>query len=253
MKYVKNIMIVLVIGLFVSSTAFAADVAGTLTVGDGSGAPEATVTLPITLEGAGVAGVAFTIDYSAAPVAFASLSQAGDLLISDPDADATDSVVASTLYYQANDDGAGTLMIAAASAEAITAGVIFNVQFTVNADATDSEYAIGIKKSTISNTSAGYNADGEEIDALVGLPDGDDFTATLNGGTLTVSGVVPGNLVGDEDPPVINIFDLLAVVDLLGVDSTSPDYNLAADVAPANDPDGTIDIFDLLGVVDLMD
>lgn len=198
MRYVKNIMIVLIIGLFVSGTAFAADVNGSLTVGTASGAPGDTVSLDVTLamdDGAELGGVACTITYDSASLTYAGVEAVETQAFVEPTDGMT--VDASTLYYQANGDTAGEVMIAAASASAVPAGVIFNVKFTVNEGVADKDYAIGIQKSVISNTSAGYSEAGDEIDALVGLPDGDTFTATLNGGKLTVSGIAKGDGSGD--------------------------------------------------------
>ena len=253
MKYVKNIMAVLVIGLFVSGTAFAADVDGGLTVGDVTAAPGATATVAITLDnGDGeVGGVAFTLTYNADSLTFVGLTAVETQALADPES--VSEVDASTLYYQANGDTAGQVMVAAASASAVAAGTIFNVEFTVSENATvGDELTIDIEQSTISNTSAGYSADGEKIAALVGLPDGDNFTTTLTDGTLTVgSACIPGDiscLLGGEPGTVVDIFDLLAIVDLMGFSSGQEGFIDGADI----NSDDTIDIFDVLGVVDLM-
>lgn len=246
MRYVKNIMIVLIIGLFVSGTAFAADVNGSLTVGTFPGGPGDTVTLPVTLamdDGAELGGVACTITYDSDAFTYAGVEAVETQAFVEPTDGMT--VDASTLYYMANGDTAGQVMIAAASATAVPAGEIFSVMFTVNEGTADGEYAIGIQKSVIRNTDAGYSEDGDEIDALVGLPEGDTFTATLNGGTLTVSAVGSGDPNNDG---MTNIFDLLAAVDYIGVADDGTAAWKACDV----NGDGTINIFDLLGMVDMM-
>ncbi|OQY60119.1 MAG: hypothetical protein B6245_03190 [Desulfobacteraceae bacterium 4572_88] len=199
MKYVKNIMIVLMIGLFVSGTAFAADKTGGLTVEAASGGLGDTVSMGITLdddEGA-VAGLAFTLTYDSTALIFAGLEAVDVQPLANPEGLSDSDVETGTLYYQYNDVTAGEVLIAAASASAVADGTVLKVKFTVADDAEAKDYDIGIKKSTISNAAAGYNTP-TEIDPLVGLPEGDEFKESdLNDGKLTVSAYPKGDASGN--------------------------------------------------------
>jgi hypothetical protein len=118
-------------------------------------------------------------------------------------------VAKSALFYQANADTAGKVMIAAASAEKITATTLFNVQFKILANET-AAYTITMDQTMLKeNPSAGYtiknipdNPDGEPqnpIDAVVGTSDADgNFPAPGTFVTTFTSGKISNTAVGTE-------------------------------------------------------
>ncbi len=204
MKYTRIpslFLIILMIGMFV---CFGASIAAakTVTVGNASGAVGADVNLPITLnDPSGVGGVAFTLNYNPAIFTFKGLSKAspiiddgstylveGQYVVTEEQKPA----VAQTLFYQHNDTG-GQILIAAASATALTNGALFNATFNIKAGSGD--YPIGIARSIIENAAAGYT-EPTFLPVLVGMPATDPvdgyyptptFPATLVNGKISVT------------------------------------------------------------------
>jgi hypothetical protein len=245
MQNMKRIALLLLIGLFVvSGSAIAADKSGTLTVGTATGAAGTSVSVPISFTGDGVHGVAFTLTPGTG-LTFTGLEKATDGgEISDPDAESLtdDDVVGSTLYYQVNKaDG----MVAAAAAEAITAGTLFNAKFDIASDAAEGDITIGVAASVIDNTSAGYDSAGEAIDILVGDPDsGDQFTTETTDGTVIVPlPGTPGDASGDG---VVDSTDALYILyfDAGLVDETALNLSMC-DVSG----DGVVDSTDALYIL----
>lgn len=230
MKTIKCIGIMLLVGLFAGS-AFAANVTDAgLTLGvDGASAPVGSdVTLPLDLATGtveeGVGGVSFTVTYTTSKYSFVGV-QSTDTII-DPINDATglcDGGVAncpatltaeqktglqSSILYQVNYDTPGEVMIAAASASKIPSGTVLNLVFTIEEEgATESDLTLG--PSSIANTTAGYDAAGEEIPMIVGaLKDGetspvDEFVQKDDNGKVTsqlASATVIPPEVGDPVP-----------------------------------------------------
>lgn len=268
MKHLTKIATLLLISLFVAGSAFGAltEQTGAITVGtaDATAAPGAEFSMPVTITqaGAAVGGVAFTLTYNSTVVEFVRVDDGG-VSVADPtescsgtaegcDPYATDGDATSTLFYQANDDGAGKVMIAAASAEALPVGsTIFNVVFKFKETATEGDTAgVGIDATNLNNPSAGY--ENEDVDMLGAMPESDGSFANIFPASKTTptandvdvdpdAGCAKGDLNCDG---TVNIFDVLEVIDAMGT------QNPAADL---NNSGGDIDIFDVLEVIDLME
>ncbi|QTA93244.1 dockerin type I domain-containing protein [Desulfonema magnum] len=254
---------VLLIGLFVfAGSAFAAEQTGTLTTGPATGPADGTVfDYPVAFTAtADVGGVAFTLTFNKDELEFVGLTD-GDVSVKDPTGFSDDpytagEATASDLFYQHTDaadaNANGEVLIAAASATALSEGIIFNVQFkVVKADAAEGDVlSVDVAATELDNESAGYNTtNGTTVDVLGAMPDADgNFTnvfpalgTTLTGGDVTVGSTGPAeDVTGDGN---INLLDLLAVIDLMG--SPSPG---AADV----NGDGNANLLDLLAIIDKM-
>ncbi len=239
MKLTK-IVSILTIGLFLCSSAvFAADIAATLTVGEVEGGAGVTVSVPVTIsdDDSKAAGLAVTLTYDAA-LTFAGLEQADPQAISDPEADALEDadVLDSTLYYQANDDGAGTVKIAAAAATAVVTGVVFNAKFTIPTDAeAGTVYDVTATQTNITNAAAGYETP-TDIEVLCGVPDdtgtvADTFTTTLVAGKVTVPDTIKGDPVGDDGKTTIA--DVLKAISFMNQAAVTAEQ-IACDMDDAN-------------------
>lgn len=257
MKYVKSLKFwtVLTIGLFLcGGAAFAADTAATLTAGDADAPPGGNVSVAITVDNGGTdfGGTAFTLTYDSTLLTFDSLEAVDPQVISDPDAEGVTEVVDSTLYYQANDDGAGTVKIAAASATAIANQTIFNAKFTVSADAVDGETTdVTVAETEIVNEAAGYPEGSDPLPVLVGMPDADGnvadtFTTTLTAATLTFASECPlkGDLDGNGS---INVMDALQILLFLNkqIDQEKLEEFCTADL----DANSTVNVMDALRIL----
>jgi hypothetical protein len=192
-----------------ASSAFAA--ATTLTVSDvESVAPDGTATVTITASSGDLAGAAFTVTYDdtvlTAPVVTSDFFET----FTDMGITATNDTGFDKGLVVNEVSGTGLRIAGANAEEKGTAGTsveIFSISFTVASDAEEeSSYAVGIIPTTLNNTDAGYDAEGEEIDLLVGI-DGDTFPARLSAaeadanvtaGTITV-GPPPGDIDIDGD------------------------------------------------------
>jgi len=183
-----------------------AAMAKTVTVGTGAGTAGAgdPVAVPITIDDpTGVGGVAFTLTYDAAALTFAGLEQVtkiisdGDEYWTGTEYDVTPEQAGNTLFYQYNDDAANNrVLIAGASAQALTDPSLFSAKFLVKAGAAPGTYPIGIARTIITNAAAGYTSP-TYIPVLVGMPadtandqgfyETPTYSATLIGGSITVS------------------------------------------------------------------
>ncbi len=194
-------MIFLMIGIFVCFGAANA-VAKTLTVGSASGQVGADVSILITLdEYAGVGGVAFTLNYDSNIFTFKGLSKStptiddGSTYLVEGEYVVTEeqkTTVGQTLFYQYNDN-AGKVLVAAASAQALTSGSLFKATFNIKGG--QGTYPIAISKSIIENAAAGYSAP-TFLPVLVGMPAEEatngyyttpTYAATLVNGSIVVS------------------------------------------------------------------
>ena len=178
----------------------------TLSGGTVEGAIGDTVSLPIALDDAtGIGGVAFTLKYDPAVFEFVGLEKAikdisdgseyqdptsGDYVVPD----GQEATVGATMFYQFNNDADnGKLMVAAASAHALTDTALFNARFKITSG--NGTYPIGVLQTIIQNPDAGYTAP-TLLPALVGMPADQPndqgyyptpiFTADLVDGSITV-------------------------------------------------------------------
>jgi len=192
---------ILVIWTYICFNAPGAD-AKVVTVGSVSGAVGADVSLPITLDDpTGVWSASFTINYDPDIFEFRGLSQAspiiddGSTYLVEGEYVVTEEqkpTLAQTLVFNYNDTG-GQILIAAASATALTNGALFNATFNIKAGSGD--YPIGIARSIIENAAAGYT-EPTFLPVLVGMPAADPvdgyyptptYEATLVNGKITVT------------------------------------------------------------------
>lgn len=232
--------------VFASSVVFAAAQTGTLTIENGQGRANTEVSLPVVFTGtADVGGVAFTLTFDPEKFEFVKLEQADPQVLSDPNADGYcsgetcvnpyDTLDTSALFFMASPDStSGKVMIAAASAEAITNSTIFNAKFKIKEGVAAGTYtdAVVVSKSVISNEAAGYSAEGEEIDVLVGMPDnGDTFTTDLDSADIEViTGCAKGdaNCDGNIDP-MDAAYVLQYYVGNIGIDQLQGDCDTSGD------------------------
>jgi hypothetical protein len=207
MTHVRKISIFATIGLaallLMLYPAAAAD--KTLTVGTGSGAVGATISIPIVLNDAsGVGGVAFTMTYFPDILEFAGLEQVGKVITDGSAEPYSDDQLKNNMFYQVNDEKVGQtpkgrLMVVAATANALTGTnlALFNAKFKILAGS--GAYPINLVRTIINNPQAGY-ATPTEIPVLVGTttPDGSgNYTSTdfpvypaqLFAGSITVNAV----------------------------------------------------------------
>ena len=227
-KFQMAIIVFTCVFLF-SVCALAANFNATLDLGDGTnvstdvinGSVGATVAVPVKLTKTGgeVGGVAFTLEYDAAKLEFVAVEEidtAGAQEAVDPvakgycnasscqDPYTTGNVAKSALFFQANNQS-GKVLIAAAAAQAVADGNLFNVKFKLKASG---ESSVNIVQTKLpQNTSAGYDDAENPIDEVVGMPSltpvggkypvEDTFTATLTGVKLDIE--QPTIPVGDAD------------------------------------------------------
>ncbi|MEW6427699.1 MAG: carboxypeptidase regulatory-like domain-containing protein [Thermodesulfobacteriota bacterium] len=186
MKQIPRVLTAALLALVVGwSQATLAATTKTLTAGTVSGNHNATVNVPISVsDPTGVGGAAFTLLYNPSLLTFVGLQQAGKA-ISDgstcvpqgsapPDySGCSATTVGSTMFYQFNDvkdqanTSIGKVMVAAASAQALTQGTLFNAQFTIKGGSGSTP--IQLVRSIINNPAAGYNGP-TLLPVLVGMP-----------------------------------------------------------------------------------
>ncbi len=224
------IAIALVIGTGTAAAQLLSTVTKTLAVGTATGGVGDTITLPVSISGDAttkVGGLAFTLLYDPGILEFAGISQA-TTKVSDgsncknADTGAYDqcdaATIGSTLFFQANDvkddSGAplGKLLVAAASAQGVDNGTVFNVQFKIKGG--NGTYPVRLVRTIIENAAAGY-ATPTLLEPLVGLPASqpdangnyptDPIFAQLADGSATVQGTqykIAGTVTyqgGDKD------------------------------------------------------
>ena len=134
----------------------------------------------------------------------------------------------------------GAMIAAARTTTGETNTTLFILRFTILSGATAPSYEIGIEPSVISNTSAGYDSEGEEIPMLISI-NGDEYPVEpvtgISAGTVTVTDGKPADTDGDGIPDQWERDNLPA-----GVDPDSPE---ALDVFSATgdyDHDGYSDV-----------
>ncbi|MCE5263776.1 MAG: hypothetical protein LLG97_09610, partial [Deltaproteobacteria bacterium] len=140
--------------------------AKTLTAGTNSGAINATVSIPITIDDpSGVGGIAFTLTYDTAVLEFAGLEKVGKEIDEGSKASYTTDELKNDLFYQVNDEkvgnpavATGRVMVAAATAQALTGTnlALFNAKFLIKGG--NGTYPIGVVKTIVQNASAGYTS-----------------------------------------------------------------------------------------------
>ena len=199
LKRVSVLLIALLAAIFLICGPATAT-AKTLAAGTNSGAIDAEVSIPITIDDpAGVGGIAFTLTYDPAVLQFVSLTEGGKVLADGSGTYSTDNLK-TNLFYQVNDEGApsartGRVMVAAATAQALTGPnlVLFNAKFKILGGS--GTYPIGIVKTIVQNASAGY-ASPTLLPVLVGTttPNGQGmYTSTdfpVYSATLTAGGIM---------------------------------------------------------------
>ena len=153
----------------------------------GTGAINEQVKLEIILEGNGVAGVAFTIEYGPHLILNTVESDFFDTFVSQGfssedglDGNGTADGYVQPLVYD-TDEAVGGTKIAAAHhyAGGSDGDVLFTLFFSLKSGASPGTYPINIKPTVLNNTDAGYSAEGEAIDMLIGI-DGDTYPVLIN-------------------------------------------------------------------------
>lgn len=199
-----------------STSAFAA--ATQLTVSDVSSSAGGTATVTITANSGDLAGAAFTVTFDSAVFSITAADITSDFFETfaamgiTPDTVTVESTTYDKALVSNPPADSGTVLIAAANAaEKGTAGedaVLFTLNFAVAADATEGDYPIGITPTTLNNTSAGYSADGEQIDLLVGIDEAS--TETPYPARLTAGKAADNITAGTVDivPPNVDGIDI---------------------------------------------
>lgn len=220
--------LVLLAGLMILAGPAAANAAKTLTLGQGSGQEGDTVSVPVNLDdpNSEVGGLAFTIGYNDEVLEFVGLAPSDPPPLSNgteylvPAADIVetnstryeyynpyqktepyldaDYTLAdnSTLFYQANGESPGRVMVAAASAVPINDSSLFNADFKIKSGAGyNGDTTLELYPSIIDNPAAGYDGP-TNVPVLTGMPadqpseDGyyqtPTYEAALEAGTITV-------------------------------------------------------------------
>lgn len=202
-------------GLQITARQAHAAMTKTLTAGTASGAIGATVSVPLSVDNStGIGGTAFTIKYNPAVFDFAGLELAGkaisdgsDCLVANsnpPDySGCTAQDIANTMFYQVNDvvdpnnasAKVGQVLVAAASAQALTNNSLFKAKFTIKGGS--GVYPIQLVRSIIQNADAGYT-NPTTLPVFVGMPaatpnaqgyyDTPVFSTTLVSGSINVLG-----------------------------------------------------------------
>ena len=179
--------------------------AAVLTVGSASGGPGESVEIRISVTPPEqVAGAAFTVTYDNTRLTLNSVeSTFFDTFhnqwvafvtppITQPDSVEVDGVV----YDQplvANDVSGGTMIAGARCAAGSSDPVLFTLTFAIDDAAPAGDYTVNVIPSIISNTDAGYSADGEAIAYLVGGdPSEPDLTQAF--AAVPVTQVNPGQI-----------------------------------------------------------
>lgn len=151
----------------------------TLTVGTATGSKDTTVSLPISVDSVAepLGGAAFTIIYNPQVFTFDGLAE-----VAKPISNATEcgpeytgcdaQTIGSKLFYQFNDmknaanAPIGKVLVAAASAQALTTTTLFNAKFIIKGG--NGTYPISLNRTMLNNPDAGYVA--SLIPVLVGMP-----------------------------------------------------------------------------------
>jgi len=230
MKTIRNFLKAAVFGmLFLVLTAGLAPadvVSRTLTAGSATGAVNAEVVVPVTIDDPeGIGGIAFTVGYDPAILEFKGVEQAtSGWTIADPAgfaaadpvsegypyynpykkevpyADRTYTLAANTtLFYQYNDikdanqESIGRLLISGASADPLTGTALFNIHFKILNGLNNTKYPVQMLRTIINNPTAGYNVD-TFVPVLVGVGEKVDgqYTSTdfpVISATLVAGGV----------------------------------------------------------------
>ncbi len=234
---------------FTASVAFAADSPLSLAVVDNE---DGTASIVATGTGS-VAGAAFTVKSDVAVTVTSDFFDtfAAQKFTTDDGLDAEGKVEGFDKALVTNDITGGVMVAAAnATAKDISAGVTL---FTLTAA---SDATITIEATNLNNTDAGYDADGEDIDLLIGADDGtypvmlaaSDVKTNVTAGTLTALVEIPGAVTEGDD--TVDVNDVLLVLDFMfGVEAATDAQSSAADVA---EPYGTIDVNDVLGIINII-
>jgi len=180
MKTKRAITALLIFAMTIAaaSSAFAV----TLTVGTNSGASDATLQVPITVDNpVGIAGAAFTVTYDTTALTLIDIEStffdtfANQWVGTPNEASAPTSVTVDSQTYSqpliTNDiTGVGTRIAAARCTAETTSSntTLFTLSFRLKSGAQVTTYNIGITATTLNNTDAGYAAEGEAIPVLVG-------------------------------------------------------------------------------------
>lgn len=264
LKKISVLFIVLFAALFLLCGPAAA-VDKTLTVGTASGGIGDTVSIPITInDPTGVGGIAFTITYDPAVFEFMGLQQGIKVLTDGSNTSYSTAELQADLFYQVNDEGApsartGRVMVAAASAQALTGTnhVLFYARFKINAG--NGPYSIGLVKTIIQNAAAGYTTS-TLLPVLVGTTDlvGGKYTSTnfpvyavtlipgsitVNAPKFTISGTVTYAGASPGSPAVRSTVVLKRNTDNGYVFDAQTTESNAAAYAFANKPAGTYQVF----------
>jgi hypothetical protein len=166
--------------LFVVSSQGMARAAKTVSAGSVSGNIGSTVSVPIILnDPTGVGGVSFALLYDATKFDFVGLVQSAKAIDDgsqylNAGTELDQQTAADTMFYQVNDlvdanqQKIGKVLVAAASAQALTSGSLFNAQFQIK-EGSCGAYPIGMRKSIVQNATAGYPTP-TFLPVLVGMP-----------------------------------------------------------------------------------
>lgn len=178
---IRRIVFIFVIILLISFKSDSVS-ALTLTVGNESGDLDQTVQVPISVDDpTGIAAAAFTITYDTSSITLTDVqstffetfqNQWNEIdLVPDPLPPASVEVGGVT-YIQPllkNDISSGTMIVAARCTPADDSNhVLFTLSFELNEGASHGIYEVGLTRSIIKNTNAGYDENGEYIPVLIG-------------------------------------------------------------------------------------
>jgi hypothetical protein len=226
MKIKKITLIAILIALVVFKSYSLA--ALTMTVGNGNADVDQAVQITITVDDpTGIAAAAFTLTYDISHITLTDIQTAffdtfqNQWNAIDPIPDPLPPIsvqVDDTTYTQPlfkKDLPSGTMIVAARCTPADNSNsTLFTLSFVLNQGAPHGIYPVGITSSTISNTDAGYDENGEFVPILIGADSTKDATDPLAfpvlldpddqnvGGTLVAGSVTFGIIPGadtDED------------------------------------------------------
>ena len=236
----KSKISIIIVSVFTAVLLTASGVfAHTITVANGSGKEKETVPITITTTNPGdIAGSAFTILFddetftleSVESGFFDTFANQWAAVTPAPNPMPANSVVVDTITYDQPilDFGTqGVVMLAGAQCQTgDTNGILFTLIFKIKDSATPGDYSIGIRKTVIDNTAAGYPSGGQEIPYLVGAdltkPLAEAYTdfndtTTVVPGTITVE----VNFIDTDGDGIDDIWEGTKFGDLTTADETT--------------------------------
>lgn len=230
MKINKLVCIVSILLLAMAAAASGVS-AVTMDVGEASGEANATIQIPVTVDvSTGIAGAAFTITYDTSKIELNTIESdffgtfASQWIGTPNQSSAPTSVTVDSVTYTqpvlsneiTTGDPTGTMVAAARCTPGPTGTntTLFMLSFTLKEGARSGIYQVGVTSSTINNTDAGYDEEGEKIPMLIGanaalepadplaypvLLDPENSIGTVLAGSVTFTGAdVDSDGIGDD-------------------------------------------------------